>query len=71
MESPKRLHIGFNIKTIRKARNLSQADLALLLAVCRVTVARWESEARMPSLRMIERIASALECTSEELIYGS
>ena len=37
------------VKKIREDANLSQADLAELLGVCRATINRWEMGAQKPS----------------------
>ena len=56
--------------SIRKEKNWSQADLAGELDVSRETVARWEAEARYPSIdkqKMIGEIATNLNVAS---VYG-
>ena len=55
---------------IRREKNWSQADLARELDVSRETVARWETEARYPSIdkqKLIGEIATTLNVAS---VYG-
>jgi len=56
-----------NLKTIRRARGLSQVDLGEVLGVTRQTVYNWETGQAWPSAEMLPRIAEALGCSIGEL----
>ena len=55
------------IKELRKARKMTQEDLAQATGLHRVTIARYEISDRGMTLYSAMRIASALGCTVEEL----
>ncbi len=58
---------GQQIKTLRKARNLSQEDLAELCGLDRTYISGIERGIRNVSLRNIEVLAHALEVTLADL----
>jgi transcriptional regulator with XRE-family HTH domain len=62
--------IGKHILKYRKARGLSQDDLAERLYVARQTVSSWETGRTMPDIAMLTRIAEAVGVGIEQLIYG-
>jgi transcriptional regulator with XRE-family HTH domain len=53
------MDLGDRIKRARQAAGLTQAELAALLNVAPNSVARWESENRVPSVVMVTAIAKA------------
>jgi len=53
---------------IRKERNLSQEDLALLCNVDRTYIGRIERLERNPSLEILNRIANGLKISLSELL---
>lgn len=57
-----------NMATFRKARHMSQADLAAIIGVKRSTLAMWETGANMPPTKYLVAIAEALGCTVDELL---
>lgn len=57
-----------NMATFRKARHMSQADLAAIIGVKRSTLAMWETGANMPPTKYLVAIAEALDCTVDELL---
>lgn len=59
-----------DIKTLRLAAGMSQADLAQSSAVSRISIARYESGRREPTLAIAVKLADALGCTIDELIEG-
>ena len=59
-----------NLKEIRKARHLSQSDLAKALEITRQAVSGFESGKFTPSLEMSLKIAQLLEVTVEELFIS-
>ena len=48
-----------NIKKYRKAKSLSQEDLALRLSVVRQTVSKWEQGLSVPDIEILMKIAEA------------
>ena len=62
--------VGKNIKRFREKKNLTQAELAERLCVTRQAVSNWENGKTEPDLETLGRIASMLEVSVEELIYG-
>ena len=62
--------LGQNIAELRKARNLTQRDLAQKLGVSQSHIARWETERSQPRRKALEELAEALEVTVEEIRSG-
>ena len=60
--------LGENIKTLRKARGLSQQELAERLHVVRQTVSKWEQGLSVPDADLLVRLAECLEVSVEELL---
>lgn len=54
------MDIGSKITEFRKAKGLTQQELAGKLFVSRELVCKWESGERRPDYRMVEKIANAL-----------
>lgn len=52
-----------NIKALRKAKGLSQEELAIKLSVVRQTVSKWEKGLSVPDAGMVIQIAEALDTT--------
>ena len=57
-----------NIKALRKAKGLSQQELAERLHVVRQTVSKWEQGLSVPDADLLVRLAEALEVTVAELL---
>src|SRR5699024_6370193 len=57
-----------NIKTLRKAKGLSQEELAIKLNVVRQTVSKWEKGLSVPDAGMVIKIAEVLETTVNVLL---
>ena len=57
-----------NLKKIRKAKNVTQNQLAFLIGKTRLTIARYENGEINPSLKIIKRIADALDVSLDALI---
>lgn len=60
--------LGENIRALRKARSLSQQELAERLHVVRQTVSKWEQGLSVPDADMLVRLAECLEVSVEELL---
>lgn len=61
------IHIS-EIARVRKDRGYSQAHLAKLSGVHRVSIARYETGKASPNLRTIEKLANALKVKVDDLI---
>ena len=59
--------LGENIRALRKARSLSQQELAERLHVVRQTVSKWEQGLSVPDADMLVRLAECLEVSVEQL----
>jgi transcriptional regulator with XRE-family HTH domain len=60
--------LGQNLKQLREARGATQAQMAKLAGLPRATWANLESGAANPTLSVMDRVASALQVTLEELV---
>ena len=57
-----------NIKALRKAKGLSQEELAIKLNVVRQTVSKWEKGLSVPDAGMVIQIAEVLDTTVNILL---
>ena len=57
-----------NLKTLRKARGLSQEELAIRLNVVRQTISKWEKGLSVPDAGLLIKIAEILEVSVTELL---
>ena len=60
-----------NIVRFRKAKKLSQEDLAAKLCVVRQTVSKWEKGLSVPDVQILLKLAEVLEVTVNELTSGT
>ena len=56
------------LKAIRKANHMSVTNLAKAVGVTCMSIWRWENGARMPSVRMLQKLAETLGVTPNELL---
>ena len=63
-------NIGKNILKLRRAKGLTQDELAEKLFVTRQTVSGWEIGRSQPSLDILGDLADALECSPLDIIGG-
>jgi transcriptional regulator with XRE-family HTH domain len=61
-------HLGRNIRQLRGARGLTQAQVARLAGLPRATWANLESGTANPTLEVLRRVATALQLSIEELL---
>ena len=61
---------GDFIKEARKAKGLSQNELADMLNISRVAVSKWENGHNMPDISTMELLGEILDVDVEELIKG-
>jgi len=64
------IRIGLRIKELRKAKGLSQEQLALKAEIDRTYMTSVENGKRNISIQNIEKIIKALETTFEEFFKG-
>ena len=67
----KNTQVGARIAALRKARGLTQEQLAERLHVTRQAVSSWETANSYPDVEMLAVLSEALEVSIEELIYGT
>ena len=65
-----RMSIGPFIAALRKARGLTQKELAAMLSVSDKTVSRWETGDGTPELALIPVLAEIFGVTCDELLRG-
>ena len=61
------------IKEIRKARGMTQSDLAKMVGVDQSAVAQWEAGKSGPHRNKLSKLAQALGCSIDDLLreeYG-
>ena len=61
-------HLALNVRQMRSARQLSQAQLAQIAGIPRPTLAHLESGSANPTLLVMTKLASALQVLIEELV---
>ena len=57
-----------NIKNLRKAKGLSQEELAIKLNVVRQTVSKWENSISLPDIVTLRKISDLLGIPNSEII---
>ena len=62
------MSLGMRIRTLRKALNLTQQTLADKTSVSRIYIQALESNRRMPSMKLLSRLAEALEVEVQDLV---
>ena len=68
MEQTSPLKIGANIASLRKARGLTQEQLAALVGVSGPAVSKWETDASCPDVALLCPLARALNTTVDGLL---
>ncbi len=61
------LYIGKNIKALRKARNLTQEQLAESIGVSFQAVSKWENNIALPDITFVPVLAGFFNVTTDEL----
>ena len=57
-----------NLKEARKAKGMTQKQLAKELTVAEITIRQYESDSRKPSLERLVQIADILDVTADYLL---
>lgn len=65
------MSLGERIYQLRKAKNLSQGDLAELLNVSRQSISKWETNASVPDLDKLIKLSDVFGVSLDELIRGT
>lgn len=60
--------LGDRIKALRKARKLSQIELAQKLNISKQSVSNWENNNILPSIEMLKKIAVFFSCSTDYLL---
>lgn len=62
------MNFSDNLKQLRKSKNLKQADLAAYFGVGRTTVTSWENGATIPNIDILDKLATLLDVSADELL---
>jgi len=62
------LSLGLRIKTMRKARGFTQQKLAEMVGVSRTYIQTLESNRRLPSMKLLQNLARALDVSLSDLV---
>jgi transcriptional regulator with XRE-family HTH domain len=64
----KEMSLGRRLRTLRKNNNLTQQSLADIVGVSRIYIQALESNRRMPSMKLLQRLAEALETSVTDIV---
>lgn len=64
------IELGERIRRLRLEKCYSMVHFASVVGVSKPTLRRWEANTALPAANSLRRIASALNCTEFELLYG-
>lgn len=64
------MNFSENLQTLRKAKGISQEQLAEMLDVSRQAVSKWETDGGYPEIDKIIALCGIFGCTMDELITG-
>ena len=62
--------LGSRIAELRKAKNLTQEELAKLVGVSSQAVSKWEKDRTCPDITLLPQLAKLLGVTVDELLGG-
>ena len=63
------MHIGKNIKFLRKSKGLNQSKLGELVDISNATVSSYESGVNQPGIDTVAKLAMVLEVSIDDLIF--
>ena len=64
------MSLGLRMKTLRKSKGLTQKSLAEKVNVSRIYIQSLESNRRLPSMKLLNRLAEALEVDIVDLVQN-
>ena len=64
------MDLGERLYQLRKARNLSQGEVADALGVSRQSVSKWENNTSVPELDKLVKLGELFGLTLDELVKG-
>lgn len=62
--------IGNRITKFRKAKGLTQEELAAKMGVSSQAVSKWENDISCPDISLLPKLAATLDVTTDELLTG-
>ena len=62
------MSIGSTIKSLRRAKNLTQEDLAEYLGVSPKAVSQWECDRTAPDISLLAPLSSIFNVTTDQLL---
>ena len=62
------LKIGENIKTLRKAQDITQEKLAAYLNISYQAISKWENGTALPDITLVPKIANFFGVSSDYLL---
>ncbi len=62
------IKIAQNLKLLRKEKNMSQEELAVLLGVTSQSISKWELSINFPDLTLLPKIANIFKISIDELL---
>ena len=62
------MNLGKTILELRKAKNVTQEDMAAQLGVTAAAVSKWENDYTLPDIPMLCAIADYFQVTTDELL---
>lgn len=63
--------IGERIKDLRAQKKLTQSDLAKMVGLTYIQIGRYETEKSNPSSDILQKLAQALDTTSDYIMNGA
>ena len=64
------MSLGLRIKTLRRSKGLTQKSLAELVNVSRIYIQSLECNRRLPSMKLLKRLAGALDVDMVDLVQN-
>lgn len=64
------MSLGLRMKTLRKSKGLTQKGLAEIVQVSRIYIQSLESNRRLPSMKLLKRLAEALDVDVVDLVQN-
>ena len=64
------MSLGLRMKTLRKSKGLTQKGLAEAVNVSRIYIQSLESNRRLPSMKLLKRLAEALDVDVVDLVQN-